>query len=164
MISTETSAGESEYNEPETLEMPEAGKFTFIVLVKNFTEICSVYIAPSGATAAISITVLSSTSLLITWQPPEPLQRNGVITGYEIQLTSLNNDTSQSFEIRENTHSLQVHGNFDHYIHLLFLNGMFFFLGLEKYSEFSIRISARTVVGFGPFSETHTARTLGDGR
>ena len=38
MISTETSAGESEYNEPETLEMPEAGKFTqFIVLLKNFT-------------------------------------------------------------------------------------------------------------------------------
>ena len=57
------------------------------------------------------ITVLSSTSLLITWQPPDEFEQNGIITGYQIQVLLYQNETSEMYNVSGSTLSLRVEGN-----------------------------------------------------
>ena len=68
------------------------------------------YAAPSGPPNNVNIQALSSTSLLITWDVPDPLEQNGKITGFEVQLTSIQNGTMWVCNVSENTLSLQVKG------------------------------------------------------
>ena len=57
------------------------------------------------------ITVLSSTSLLITWQPPDEFEQNGIITGDQIQVLLYQNESSEMYNVSGSTLSLRVEGN-----------------------------------------------------
>ena len=62
--------------------------------------ISSLYIvAPSGSPTGVIIEALSSTSVLITWGPPEILLRNGVITKYNLSIVFASNNTFQSYSV-----------------------------------------------------------------
>ena len=54
-----------------------------------------VIIAPSGPPVNITIVSVSISSINITWLPPDPLDANGVITGYRVLFTRI--------EIKETT-------------------------------------------------------------
>ena len=46
-----------------------------------------VIIAPSGPPINITLVSVSTSSINITWLPPDPLDANGVITGYRVLFT-----------------------------------------------------------------------------
>ena len=67
-------------------------------------------VAPSGSPTGVVISVLSSTSLLVTWQPPDEFEQNGIITGYQIVL-SYQSEISEMYNVSGSKLSLQVDGN-----------------------------------------------------
>ena len=44
---------------------------------------------PSGPPVNVTVKIESSTSIFISWQPPETLQQNGIITSYRIDVNSV---------------------------------------------------------------------------
>ena len=67
-------------------------------------------LVPTGPPTSVNVAVLSDTSLVITWQPPELTERNGIIVQYEIILTELQLDKEQRFSTPADSFSLQVEG------------------------------------------------------
>ena len=64
------------------------------------------YVAPSGSPSIESFVVTSNTTAQLSWSPPPPLEQNGVIVDYSIELCSdsscsdcntSNNDTTYEF-------------------------------------------------------------------
>ena len=53
---------------------------------------------------------LSSTSLLISWEPPPPSQRNGVITQYRLLVTGDSGET-QVLDVSASMLSREIEGN-----------------------------------------------------
>lgn len=51
--------------------------------------------APSSAPGDVSITGVSSTSIQISWTPPPPANRNGIITEYRISVVEVDTGTQQ---------------------------------------------------------------------
>ena len=70
----------------------------------------SLITVPSGAPTNITVEALSSTSFLITWEPPPPSQHNGVITQYRLLVTSDSGET-QVFEVPASILSREIEGN-----------------------------------------------------
>ena len=70
----------------------------------------SLITVPSGAPTNITVEALSSTSFLITWEPPPPSQHNGVITQYRLLVTSDSGET-QVFEVPASILSREIAGN-----------------------------------------------------
>ena len=107
------------YSLPVHITTPADSKFTkqifglalFSFFFNNFTFSNSLFVAPSGPPTDVNVTALSSTSLLVTWQPPELLERNGIITAYQIHVTTFGEETSNIYTVSGNTLSLQVKGN-----------------------------------------------------
>ena len=70
----------------------------------------SLITVPSGAPTNITVEALSSTSLLITWEPPAPSQRNGVITQYRLLVISDSGET-QVHDVSASILSREIEGN-----------------------------------------------------
>ena len=90
----------------------------------------------------MSSTTLSSTSINITWSPVLPAERNGIITGYTIFVTtnvSFVNDTSEDIMSASTLY--------------------FIFTDLEEYVNYTFSILAMTAEADGPTSETVTSVT-----
>ena len=89
----------------------------------------------------------SSTAILVTWDPVPEIDRNGIITQYEVEFNqSTFNEISTS--------------------NLTITNGPRLMLeldGLEEYVDYSVRVRAYTSVGPGPFNVAVVNRTLEDG-
>ena len=43
---------------------------------------------PDGAPVNVTVEVKSSTTIFISWQPPEKLKQNGIITSYNVEINS----------------------------------------------------------------------------
>ena len=82
---------------------------------------------------------MSALSIEITWQVPLLPDQNGVITGYVINVTSLDTGVTQQFT--SVTTTLQVPG-------------------LTPFTNYVCIVAARTAVGVGPFSTVITVQTL----
>ena len=89
------------------------------VLIKtdSISSLLILFVAPSGPPTDVNVTALSSTSLLVIWQPPEPFERNGIITAYQIHVTTFGEETSNTYMVSGNTLSLHVEGNYAVFIH-----------------------------------------------
>ena len=70
----------------------------------------SLITVPSGAPTNITVESLSSTSLIITWEPPAPSQRNGVITQYRLLVTSDSGET-EVYDVSGSSLSHEIEGN-----------------------------------------------------
>ena len=70
----------------------------------------SLITVPSGAPTNITVESLSSTSLMITWEPPAPSQRNGVITQYRLLVTSDSGET-EVYDVSGSLLSREIEGN-----------------------------------------------------
>ena len=73
----------------------------------------SVFIAPNGSPTNVMIEVLSSTSVVIKWGPPELLLRNGIITKYSLIVNFVKNDTVQRYTVPATTLSVQIEGTYN---------------------------------------------------
>jgi len=85
---------------------------------------------------------------MVTWDPVSEIDRNGIITQYEVELNqSTFNEISTSNLTATIGPQLMVELE-----------------GLEEYVEYSVRVRAYTRVGPGPFSDAVMNGTLEDGK
>ena len=55
--------------------------------------------APSGGPTNVRLEMQSPGSVFLTWQPPLPSQQNGIISGYTILLTALQDGSSHVYNL-----------------------------------------------------------------
>ncbi|XP_059405308.1 netrin receptor DCC isoform X4 [Carassius carassius] len=94
---------------------------------------------PSAPPQNISLEVVYSRSIKVSWHPPPTNTQNGFITGYKIRHRKTGRRGEQE-AIEPN-------------------NLWYLFTGLEKGSQYSFQVAAMTVNGTGPSSEWHAAET-----
>ncbi|NXG32282.1 DCC protein, partial [Dromaius novaehollandiae] len=94
---------------------------------------------PSATPQNVSLEVVNSRSIKVSWLPPPPGTQNGFITGYKIR----HRKTTRRGEIE----TLEPN------------NLWYLFTGLEKGSQYSFQVAAMTVNGTGPPSDWYTAET-----
>jgi len=98
---------------------------------------------PSLAPANFIVASQTSTSILVSWQPPPIHSRNGIIIGFKL------------FYKRKGS----SHSGYTVYIHnALTYNAT----GLLKYTEYELQVLAFTKIGDGPNSSVLTTRTRQD--
>ena len=98
------------------------------------------YSAPTGPPVNITAVPISPTSITISWDLPLPHERNGIITGYSVTISS------------EETTTILTTGE-----------TMLSFNDLRPFSSYMFNILASTRVGPGPVSGTIIGTTLEDG-
>lgn len=99
-------------------------------------------VVPSGSPENFMGEAQSSNTIILTWDPPLLQNRNGIITGYIINITALDTGEISQFITPDRN---------------LMLNS------LTPFSTYAFIIAARTSVGAGPFSTDITIQTFEDG-
>uniref|UniRef100_A0AAQ6IEK9 DCC netrin 1 receptor n=1 Tax=Anabas testudineus TaxID=64144 RepID=A0AAQ6IEK9_ANATE len=94
---------------------------------------------PSAPPQNITLEVVLSRSIKVSWQPPPRSTQNGIITAYKIKYRKTGRRGDQE-AIEPN-------------------NFWYLFTGLEKGSQYSFQVAAMTVNGTGPVSDWYTAET-----
>ncbi|XP_072552129.1 netrin receptor DCC [Salminus brasiliensis] len=94
---------------------------------------------PSAPPQNISLEVIYSRSIKVSWQPPPASTQNGFITGYKIRYRKTGRRGEQE-AIEPN-------------------NLWYLFTGLEKGSQYSFQVAAMTANGTGPSTEWFMAET-----
>ena len=89
---------------------------------------------------------LTSTEILVSWSEVPAIDRNGIITQYEVAYTQTTFDGNTFQSVMVNSTST-----------------MTLLTGLHEYVEYSIQVRAYTSVGPGPYSDAEFERTLEDG-
>ena len=104
-------------------------------------------LVPNAPPDNVQAITSSSTTILVTWDPVPEIDRNGIITQYEVEFNqSTFNEISTSNLTTTNGPQLMVELE-----------------GLEEYVEYTVRVRAFTSVGPGPFSVAMVNRTLENG-
>ena len=92
---------------------------------------------PSHAPLGVAVTVLNPTSVLVTWQPPLPEHRNGIIMGYAVRMVGLHSEVNEEFPLTNSTEMVVE--------------------DLHPFYAYRFSVAAFTV-GLGPFSNTVTQK------
>ena len=111
---------------------------SYIIIVVLFC-----YIVPSGYPQNLEAKVVSSRMSTLSWDPPNYEDRNGVITGYVINVTHTRRN--ETLQYTSNTTALTLST-------------------LSPYTTYYCIVAARTSVGTGPFSAVFTLQTSPDGK
>ena len=78
-------------------------------MVTNIT-LYAIFAAPAGSPTNVVIEVLSSTSVIIKWEPPELLLRNGIIIKYHLTVTFASNNTVHKYPVPATVLSVPIEG------------------------------------------------------
>ena len=100
---------------------------------------------PAKPPQNVQATTISSTEIMVTWDDIPGLDRNGIITNYEVQIEALDFPADIFVDPLTTTTLLIL------------------VTGLEEYVNYNISVRAYTSVGPGPYSDPMTERTLEDG-
>ena len=106
---------------------------------------CSSLIVPEGVPLNIDIVTDSSTSVRLSWDPPNSLIQNGRITSYRIRY---------SIPFQTPLSPLTVNAP-------LTITRI---TNLEKYTIYNVSVAAGTARGYGPYSDWISIRTLNDSK
>jgi receptor-type tyrosine-protein phosphatase Q len=96
---------------------------------------------PSGYPQSFSAIATSSRSAVLTWDPPNAEERNGIVVEYIINVSAV--ETGENFQLTSTTTSITV-------------------ASLRPYTTYRCIIAASTSVGIGPFSTVFTLVTPED--
>jgi len=105
--------------------------------------VCALLTAPSSPPVNVDVSNITSRSLNATWEPPLPANRNGVITGYRLNVTVIQDSTT--IQLFSSTRSLIVNS-------------------LEPFTAYTIAVAAQTTVATGPYSKALSVMTTEDGK
>ena len=99
----------------------------------------------------ITLQNVSLSALNITWLSPDPLDANGVITGYKVifNRTEINDVTEQFLPSSQNYFYKQ---GMMAKQQCQAISCIYLCTGLQQYEFITIKVAAKTVVGFGPYS------------
>ena len=98
-----------------------------------------VHAVPSSAPLRLVGQAVNSERILLSWDLPEPAGRNGIVTGYTIQVHEVATGSVFSYNLTNHTDFLVE--------------------SLHPYYDYECSVAAATVVGFGPLSGPVTIRT-----
>ena len=98
---------------------------------------------PGGPPENFTVDVISSTQILLMWQPPATEIRNGLVRYYRISVTEVQTNTSYFYTQPSGSPALQV--EFRH-----------------PYYDYVCSVAAATI-GPGPYTSPLTVRTFEDG-
>ena len=104
----------------------------------------STTVAPASPPQNMSISVVSSHSISVTWIPPPPEDKNGIITSFIILVYNVLSGESMLYQ-RESHHS-QLVVEF-----------------LHPYYDYDVSMAAETIE-MGPFSQSQRVQTLEDSK
>lgn len=95
--------------------------------------------------APLNVTAVSdtSTSIRLSWTPPDVLKQNGRIIGYQIRYALPFQSLAEPIIVPAPNTNMRIDG-------------------LEKYTIYNFSVSAGTAKGYGPFSDWEFLRTLND--
>ena len=93
----------------------------------------------------MNATAESSTMILVTWEDVPDIDQNGAITGYQVEYSQSMFGNTTQYVIVGDVRSVQL-------------------IELEEYVVYIVRVRASTIVGYGPYSQPITERTLEDGK
>ena len=99
------------------------------------------YTAPSSSPQDVQSIIVNSTSIQLTWQPPEHSSQNGIIQHYLIDVTEV--ETMRQFQLTSTSTSVAA-------------------IALHPYYTYSFTVAAVTV-SQGPYSGEISIQTLEDG-
>ncbi|KAK2170690.1 hypothetical protein LSH36_1g16023 [Paralvinella palmiformis] len=105
---------------------------------------------PSAPPLAVTVSVKSSTSILVSWMPPSRQAVHGTIRGYVVRVY-FRNGTQPRVEKQVLANLSTIYRRHQAYIY-----------GLKKYTGYNIMVSGYTVKGEGPQSRPVSVRTLED--
>ncbi|XP_030621017.1 neogenin 1a [Chanos chanos] len=111
------------------------GVSTEDVTVQTFSDV------PSAPPQNLTVEVLNSKSIMVRWQPPPADAQNGEIIGYKVRYRK----GTRKSEVTELTSGTQLHQLIE---------------GLQRGTEYTVRVSAITVNGSGPATDWTTAETF----
>ena len=97
--------------------------------------------APSAPPTNLTTTVLSANIISVTWDPPVPIEQNGIITHYTLSYRGVERDTASRDIILASDQSY-----FTNYI----------LTELDEHTSYNISVSASTSSGTGPSSTVVT--------
>ncbi len=97
---------------------------------------------PAGEPQNLSGIALNSSSIALTWDPPLPEGRNGIIIGYTVNITAL--ETGARLQLFSPVPQLTVSV-------------------LDAFTTYICIIAGNTIIGRGPFTTELQVRTLPDG-
>ena len=89
--------------------------------------------------------MISSTSIYVFWEDIPDIDRNGIITAYEVFYEPLRDDYSAGSDNATN------------------VDNFFTIMELEEFAVYNISVRAYTSVGPGPYSEPIMNKTFEDG-
>ena len=101
----------------------------------------SIILVPSAPPQNVAINVISSTAIMITWNPPPLIYQNGFISSYQLLITDVNgiNSTATTTRTSYIASDLQIN------------------------ALYNFEVSATTAIGFGPSSDSVSNQTFEDG-
>ena len=102
--------------------------------------------APASPPVNVTPEVLCSTSIMVSWDEVPPIDRNGIVTVYEVLYEPLETFERAIMSMTMNT-----------------TNTSTTLSGLEEFVEYNISVRAYTSEGPGPYSEEISVITLEDG-
>ena len=108
---------------------------------------CNLCIAPDIAPNVVTITVVTSTTINFTWEEIPSVNRNGIITTYEILLEPLETFDGQLLARQMNTSDLFI-----------------LLSDLEEFVGYNVSVRAYTSIGPGPYSDKVFAMTMEDSK
>ena len=100
-------------------------------------------IGPTGPPEEFAAEISNTRTLLLTWQAPEPLNRNGIIIKYVVNITEL--ETGAVFHLV--TEELNVTVN-----------------SLHPFYAYDCIVAAETIIGQGPFTSALRVEMPEDGK
>ena len=62
--------------------------------------------APSGPPLNVHAIPVSDSAIMITWEPPSLFERNGVITGYQVNVTKVEDGTGRKYNVAPASQSI----------------------------------------------------------
>ena len=102
---------------------------------------------PTSPPDNVEVTVMSSTSINVTWDEVPSIDQNGLIVEYEVQ------------NIPQETFGGVIE------VEMFNTTDLFYVLDdLEEFVSYTISVRAYTIVGPGPYSDPITNQTFQDGR
>ena len=118
--------------------------YSHVVIVYKSSVICvhPCTVAPSAAPVDLIVVTMSSTSLTLRWALPPEENRNGIISGYSINVTSNATGDMTILSTTANTFSVT---------------------SLSPYTTYLCSVAALTSVGLGPYTIPLTVRTDEEG-
>ena len=116
------------------------------------------YVVPTGVPRNVNVTVITSRTMLLTWEQPLPEEVNGVVIHYHVivmetqihymddgtEITGMQTYLNITYNVSEGRNQLID--------------------GLHPDYNYTVRIAAVTGIGIGLFSDAITVRTYMDGK